>query len=201
VVEEGDATVETIAVRDLLASHLLSINGWFGPPWLKEGWFHAYLLLAELVTDEGAKRILQSLYQRLVDGAYENQEEQLNLERQLVSLLTQRCERVVVGYTVRHEYFNAEFSAGVENIAFDSHMGFNSAIFLRTVKLKDFPWNGWLRLGVETAPDAAWNPIAGFTDEAGRLLWFAVGDSAFFPAPYNGNWIPNRIEDYQLTSW
>ncbi len=31
-----------------------------------------------------------------------------------------------------------------ENIAYDSHAGFNSAIFIRTVKLKDFPWNGWL---------------------------------------------------------
>ena len=32
--------------------------------------------------------------------------------------------------------------------ASDSQAGFNSAIFLRTVKLKDFPWNGWLRLGI-----------------------------------------------------
>ena len=27
--------------------------------------------------------------------------------------------------------------------------GFNSPMFLRTVKLKDFPWNGWLQLGLE----------------------------------------------------
>ena len=51
-------------------------------------------------------------------------------------------------------------------------------MFLRTVKLKDFPWNGWLQLGLDARPSAAWNPIGGFTDEFGRLMWFAVGDPA-----------------------
>src|SRR5262249_25555686 len=40
----------------------------------------------------------------------------------------------------------------------------------------------------------AWNPVAGFTDEAGRLLWSTVGDNAFLPVPYNGRWVANRVE-------
>jgi hypothetical protein len=37
---------------------------------------------------------------------------------------------------------------------------------LRTVKLKDFPWNGWLQLGLQPHPSAAWNPVGGFTDRS-----------------------------------
>jgi hypothetical protein len=83
----------------------------------------------------------------------------------------------------------------VENIAFDSHTGFNSAIFIRTVKLKDFPWNGWLRLGVSSAPAAAWNPFGGFDDEAGRLVWWALGDPGMFADPYGAGWVLNRFGD------
>src|SRR5439155_1042896 len=154
----------------LLATHGLSLDGWLGPPWLKDGWFHAYLLEAP----GPARQAVEALYRRLVTGAFDSPIARIELERQLVSRLTAGCERVVLGYSVRREYFNAEFSQGVENIAWDSQTGFNSAIFLRTVKLKDFPWNGWLRHGMTSRPAAAWNPIAGFSDPAGRVLRAAV---------------------------
>ncbi len=189
---DWDATLEEVDVGGLVASRTVSLNGWLGPPWLKEGWFHAYLLLAEMIPDRTQRTPVDSLYQRLASGTYATEEERLNLERTFVSLLTRGCERVVVGYTVRRTYFNSDFSEGVENIAQDAHTGFLSPIFLRTVKLKDFPWNGWLRLGIEAKPLAAWNPIGGFTDPVGRLVWFAVGDPALFPAPHNGSWLPNR---------
>ena len=192
-----DATVEEIDVESLLASHTSSLNGWLGPAWLKAGWFHAYLLLAETVHDPQVKAAVATTYERLVHGSYTGLEARLNAERELVALLQQGCERVVVGYTLRQEYVNTEFSAGIENLAYDSHTGLNSSLFVRTVKLKDLPWNGWLKLGVSTPPAAAWNPIAGLTDATGRLLWHIVGDVAFFPAPYNGGWVVNRIADYQ----
>ena len=88
---------------------------------------------------------------RLQPGAYEGNVERLNLERELVGLLASGCRAMVAGYTVKREHFNAEFSAGVENISFDALEGFSSPMFLRTVKLKDFPWNGWLQLGVRRA--------------------------------------------------
>src|SRR5262249_34501485 len=115
-----------------------------------------------------------------------------DLERQLVAALTGGCERVVLGYTTKREYYDGEFSAGIENIAADAQTGLNSPIFIRTAKLKDFPWNGWLQLGVPAPPAAAWNPIAGSPDPAGRLFWPALGDPAAIPAPGSASWIGNR---------
>jgi hypothetical protein len=197
--KDWDAAVEDIDAEGLLAAHGLSLDGWLGPPWLKDGWFHAYLLEARAPSDAAGRPAVEALYRRLVTGAYDNPITRIELERQLVSRLTAGCERVVLGYTVRREYFNAEFSQGVENIAWDSQTGFNSAIFLRTVKLKDFPWNGWLRLGMASRPAAAWNPIAGFSDPAGRLLWAALGDPALIPAPYGSGWVANRVTPVAVT--
>jgi hypothetical protein len=108
--------------------------------------------------------------ERLQRGDYRTDEERINLERDLLQLLTGDCRTVVAGYGVRRWYYNDDYSGGVENIGYDSHAGLHSAIFIRTVKLKDFPWNGWLTLGVPEPPAAAWNPIAGFTDQAGSLI-------------------------------
>jgi hypothetical protein len=72
-------------------------------------------------------------------------------------------------------------------------------MFLRTVKLKDFPWNGWLQLGIEQRPHAAWNPIGGFTDPFGRLMRSAVADPAAIPSPYEAVWLPNRFSDVEVS--
>jgi hypothetical protein len=189
-----DVTVEEIAIDDLVAPHRVGLNGWLGPPWIKEGWFQAYLLHAGTLRQKVAKQAAEALYRRLATGAYGDEAERFNVERRLVSLLREGCERVVVGYTTRREYFNnSDYSEGLENIAHDSQAGFASPIFIRTVKLKDFLWNGWLRLGVGAKPRAAWNPLGGFTDAPGRLIWAAVGDPGQFPAPYNSSWVPNRV--------
>ncbi len=195
-----DATVEEITTDDLLASSRISLNGWLGPPWMKEGWFQAYLLLARTLRDGTTRQTAAAIYERLVTGAYDSDTERFNLERKLVSLLLGGCERMVVGYTVRREYFNSsDYTEGVENIAYDSQGGLNSPIFVRAVKLKDFLWNGWLRLGVEMKPGAAWNPLGGFTDPTGRLIWSAVGDPAEFPAPYSATWVANRVTSTVFT--
>ncbi len=189
-----DATVEEIDAQDLVSSSRINLNGWLGPPWMKEGWFHAYLLLGGALRDSTARQATDAIYRRLVTGAYDGPAERLNLERKVVALLRGGCERMVVGYTVKREYFNnSDYSEGIENIAYDSQSGFNSPIFTRTVKLKDFMWNGWLRLGVETKPRAAWNPLGGFSDSMGRLIWSAVGDPAEFPSPYGASWVANRV--------
>jgi hypothetical protein len=189
-----DATLETVGVEDLVAPSRISLDGWLGPPWIKAGWFHAYLLLEQMLTDDAAKRDAETIYRRLVTGVAGDTVGQFNEERRLVSVLLGGCERIVVGYTVRREFFNnSDYSNGVENIAADSQDGFDSPIFIRTVKLKDFLWNGWLRVGVAGKPLAAWNPMGGFTDAVGRLLWSAVGDPAEFPAPYSTSWVPNRV--------
>ena len=104
----------------------------------------------------------------------------------------------MAGYRVKREFINAEFSTGIENIAFDALDGLNSAIFIRTAKLKDFPWNGWLSLGISGAPTSAWNPIAGFTDPFGRLMWAALGDPAAVPSPYESTFMLNRVSEIEM---
>jgi hypothetical protein len=191
--DNWDVMVEEVDINSVVQVDITSMNGWQGPPWQKEGWHHAYRILAPHLTDETARLAVASIYQRLTNGHYHGQEERLNLERQLVALLTQGCGRVVVGYTVKREYYSTDFSAGVENIAYDAQAGFNSPLFMRTVKLKDFPWNGWLKVGIQAQPIAAWNPIGGFTDAPGRLLWFTLGDPALILATHNSTWMANRF--------
>ena len=190
--KEPAATVEEIDLRTLLAGQGIGAGEFSGPPWAKEGWFHGYLLLSPSMADPAARQVADDLYRRLTTGAYESAGERTDLERRLVSRLTAGCERAVLGYTLRREPFNSEFSQGVENIAWDSQSGFDSEIFVRTVKLKDFPWNGWLRVATASRPVAAWNPVAGFSDPAGRLIWAAVGDPGLLPAPYGASVVPHR---------
>jgi hypothetical protein len=190
-VGEWDVAVEEIGLDELMAESRFGLAGWMGPPWLKAGWFHAWLLLAPALPDE-AQGHAEAMLARLQRGDQIG-EEQINLERDLVGLLTGDCRTVVAGYRVRRWYYSDDYSLGVENIAYDSHAGLLSAIFLRTVKLKDFPWNGWLTLGVPEAPAAAWNPIGGLADETGRLIGLALGDPALFPEPYHARWSLNRI--------
>lgn len=192
-----DATIEEVSAAALVSSSTQVLNGWLGPPWLKEGWYQAYRLLGDALDNQDAKGRAEADLQGLETRDYDGSVERINLERDLVSTLTSGCNRVVAGYTVKRQYFNTDFSAGIENIAFDSLAGFNTPMFLRTVKLKDFPWNGWLRLGVAQRAEAAWNPIGGFTDDVGHLLWFALGDPAMIPAPYDTGWGVNRVSDVQ----
>jgi len=165
-----------------------------GPPWLRQGWFHAYLLLAPKVREEETRARIENAARRLMRGDHRSLEERIDLERSLVALLQSGCERVVLGYTVRREHYAVEYSAGVENVGYDAFEGLASAIFPRTVKLRDFPWNGWLNVAAPAAPSGAWNPLGGgFGDAFGRLVWSALSDPAFLPAPHGSGWIENRV--------
>jgi hypothetical protein len=196
---DWDAKVAEVDVNTMIGRAMTTVNGWLGPPWLRKGWFHANLLLGDTPTDLEAKPRTAADVERLTTGDYEDAAERINLERDLVGLLSGGCHKTVAGYTVRRNYFNNDYSAGIENIAYDSVGGFATPMFLRTAKLKDFPWNGWLGLGTDARPAAAWNPVAGFTDDFGRLMWFALGDPAVLPAPNDSGWTINRIADVAAT--
>jgi len=187
VVGAADATLEEVDLMAPLADRS-------APPWSREGWYQAYLVHASSVTDPSARRAAEEAYAKRVAGEYAGPVERINLERRLVGLVTRGCERVAVGYTLRRQALSVEYANGVENIGHDAQAGLASAIFPRTVKLKDFPWNGWLAVGAPGRPAAAWNPVAGFTDETGRLVWAALGDPALIPAPRGEGWLPNRVE-------
>ncbi len=190
---DWDVAVELAEVAPLWVQDAVGPDGGVGAPWVKAGWHQAYLVLRDGVQDPGARGRIDALHERLVADAGMPEPERLTLERELVSLLRSGCERAVAGYTLRTEPLNVDYSGGVENIAYDAQAGLGSAIFPRTVKLKDFPWNGWLTVGVPERASAAWNPVAGFSDPAGRLLWLALGDPAFFPSPHGAGWVPNRL--------
>jgi hypothetical protein len=190
-----DATVEEVDAAGLVESSAVATNAWLGPPWLRAGWFGADLLLHDAVEDPAKGETVEADLARLKAGRYDDAVERINLERELTSLLAGGCRKVVAGYTVKHEYFSAEYSNGIENVGFDAIDGLNSSIFLRTAKLKDFPWNGSLALGTPAQPKAAWNPIAGFNDGFGRLLWSGLGDPALIPSPNDGAWMLNRASD------
>jgi hypothetical protein len=167
---------------------------WPAPAAAKEGWFQAYHLHRAALGDPAARERADANYDLLVREAHKGEIEKLGLERDLVATLTHGCELGVVGYRTRREFYNDDAAAGVENVAVDSQSGFNSPAFIRTVKLKDFPWNGWLRLGIAAPPKAAWNPVAGFGDAAGRLVWATLGDDAFLPVTFNSHWVENRVK-------
>lgn len=194
-----DAAIEEVSASGLVADATVVLNGWLGPRWVRSGWFHAYRLLAGSVADPALRQQIDAGAERLQAAAYEGVVERLNLERELVGRLASGCRAAVAGYTVKREYFNAGYSAGIENIASDALEGFASPMFLRTVKLKDFPWNGSLQLGVGPPPAAAWNPIGGFTDAFGRLMWFAIADPAAIPSPYEQTWTLNRISEVEAS--
>jgi hypothetical protein len=158
------------------------------PPWAKKGWYHAWLLQSS----PAARAAAADAYRRRVDGDWRTPADRVNLERRIVAQSSAACERVVLGYTLRREPLNDDYAEGIENVAADSQAGIASPLFVRTVKLKDFPWNGWLRVGVPGRPRAAWNPIGGFTDAPGRLVWSAVGDDPLLFDPDSGRLIPNR---------
>jgi len=196
---DWQAEVDEVSAAALVASAKTQVNGWIGPPWVRTGWFQATQLLESSIDNPVDRDRVQANLRRLQTADYRSAVERINLERDLVSALTASCRALVAGYTLNREYVSIEYSAGIENIGFDSITGLNSSIFIRTAKLKDFPWNAVLSLGIETPPTAAWNPIAGFNDSLGSLMWSAVGDPAVLPAPNDSGWMLNRLSDVRAT--
>jgi hypothetical protein len=193
--DDWDAQVIAVDAAEGMAAYAFSVNGRLGPPWLRSGWFNAERLLADGVEDLASRERAETALARLKTGDFTGLAERINLERDLVMLLTGRCRKMIVGYTVKREYVNVEYSAGIENIGYDAIAGLASPMFIRTVKLKDFPWNGWLALGIGDKPSGVWNPVAGMTDPFGRLMGFAITDPALIPSPYEAGWMLNRISD------
>jgi hypothetical protein len=190
----GLVNISERPVAELLLRGGAGPSIWLGPAWAKEGWFQAYHLLGAAVRDSEARRRADQIFERLTVGLIGDGVERINLERELVDTLTRGCDAAVIGFRLRREFYSDDFSNGIENTAVDSQAGFNSPVVLRTLKLKDLPWNGWLRLGIDGRAAAAWNPVAGFSDPIGSLIWSVVGDNAYLPIPYNSAWVPNRVE-------
>ena len=57
--QEWDATLDEVPLAEVLRDEATRINGWMGPPWLKEGWFQAHALSARAVTDPSARSAIE----------------------------------------------------------------------------------------------------------------------------------------------
>ena len=67
VADGADAVVEEITLPSLLDGVETRLAGWHGPPWLKEGWFHAWLLQAPTLP-AGARREAEDTFRRRTEG-------------------------------------------------------------------------------------------------------------------------------------
>lgn len=197
--ENPAVKIRHVSIADLLQDERRNLNGSSDPPWIRAGWYHAYRLLAGALTDPAQRHRVDDIVGKLRNEFQLSLTERIQLERDLVRLLTSQCRIAVLGYRVLREPYVTEYYAGVENVAQDSIAGLNSEIFIRTVKLKDFPWNGWLTIGVESPAASAWNPVAGFSDPTGRLMWHALSDAAYMALPQGGGWMGNRISGAETT--
>jgi len=192
---DWDAEIEEVDAGALMSDAAFVVDGLITPPWVRTGWFQAERLLRDSLDDADRKQRVESLLAQLKTGDFTGLADRINLERGLVTALSSGCRKVVAGYTVRREYANVEYTVGIENIGYDALAGLHSPMFIRTVKLKDFPWNGWLALGIASSPDSAWNPIGGMTDPFGRMMGFALNDPPLLPSACDAGWMPNRISD------
>src|SRR5262249_61318353 len=100
---EGKETPEAAPLAELPGDGVRRLSGWMEPPWLKEGWFHAYLLYAGTVADTPARSAIGEMLLRRTQGGFASPAERVNVERRLVSALTRDCERAPIGYALRRE--------------------------------------------------------------------------------------------------
>src|SRR5262249_58317152 len=80
---DADARVEEITLAALLAGVETRMAGWQGPPWLKEGWFQAWLLEAPALP-AAVREAAEETFRRRTEGAPLAAAARINLERHLV---------------------------------------------------------------------------------------------------------------------
>ena len=66
--DRAEAVIEEIALPSLLDGVETRLGGWHGPPWLKEGWFHAWLVQAPALPP-AVRREAEETLRRRTEGA------------------------------------------------------------------------------------------------------------------------------------
>jgi hypothetical protein len=88
---DWDVAVAGIDSAQLLQRAAVAVNGFEGPPWLKEGWFQAERILSGAVTEAALRQRIDGDRDRLAAGDFGSLAERINLERDLVRSLTSQC--------------------------------------------------------------------------------------------------------------
>ena len=182
--------VERLDLLDYIFERLRNVNGiYVGLDAYDDARLAAHIYLKPGGADDEASRAAQ----KLLSGDYSGWQERMNLIRTLILGGIDESVRTPVMLTYQHYLYNDDYDQGVENMARSPITGPFSDVFYRTVKLRLFPWNGWLLVGLDVERSSAYNPVLGFTDKWGRNLWMMLSDSASVFQPYNGSWEVNRV--------
>jgi hypothetical protein len=97
-------------------------------------------------------------------------------------------------YDTEYYVFNDDYDVGLHNMAWSPLVGFlEPSAFFRTVKIKLFPWNGWLLVGSPSVDKCRFNPFLVPGDATCYGLWSVLSDPAFVLNPYNLTFEPNRV--------
>ena len=191
--------VEEVDLQSLLAAHAIGAGGTFAPPWLKDGWFHAYLLQAPAITDPAARQAVEGLYRRLVTLAYDGgggargarapaRPAARGRVRAPRAGLHGAARALQLGVLAGHREHRLGFPAGLQLRDLRAHRQAQGFSVERVAAGSAWPGRA----------TAAWNPVAGFTDAPGRLLWAAIGDPGLIPAPYAAGFVPHRAVPAQV---
>lgn len=97
-------------------------------------------------------------------------------------------------YDLQYYVYNDDYDEGLHNMAWSPLVGFlEPSAFFRTVKIKLFPWNGWLLVGSPSVDKCRFNPFLVPGDATCYGLWSVLSDPAFVLNPYNLTFEPNRV--------
>ena len=138
-------------------------DGWSGPPWIKEGWFHAYRLLAPGLDAARARGASTRPMSRLIRGETRSLAEHADLERRLVGRARRRpAGALVAGYVLKEEFFNDSVSGGRREHrlrlarAASTRRSSSAPSSSRTI-----PGTASCILACAEPAEAAWNPVGG----------------------------------------
>jgi len=102
-------------------------------------------------------------------------------------------------YDTEYYIYNDDYDEGLHNMAWSPLVGLTEpSAFFRTVKIKLFPWNGWLLVGSPTVDKCKFNPFLVPSDQTCYGLWSVLSDPAFVLNPYNLTFEPNRVVAHEV---
>ncbi|WP_448605502.1 hypothetical protein [Thermoflexus hugenholtzii] len=119
--------------------------------------------------------------------------------RSIVSEWYERGFTYPLMYDIEYYIYNDDYDEGLHNMAWSPLVGLTEpSAFFRTVKIKLFPWNGWLLVGSPTVDKCKFNPFPVPGDQTCYGLWSVLSDPAFVLNPYNLTFEPNRAVAHEV---
>lgn len=181
--EEADILINIYDYQNLTFYNLRNINGIYVGFEQYKGIFLASIIYHNIATQ----------HDELFKASSLSEQEYASLLQNFIKEGIEKSNEQPILLTYSYYVYNDDFDQGIENMVRSPLTGPLTDVFYRTVKLRLFPWNGWLLVGLNTDKQTYYNPILGFDDAWGKHLWMAMSDSAVVFQPYNTSVEPNRV--------